>query len=89
MPLNSMTGPGAMIEITMLTRVVNRTTYQNSLRRARPLKVAYFMKKLEIAAPNDMVSLLVGVLSPVKVPGKDNHTPTYENENCAEDVGKP
>jgi hypothetical protein len=43
-----------MIEIAVLTSVVNRTAYQNSLRRARPLKVAYFVKKLEIAAPNDI-----------------------------------
>ena len=88
-PLNSMNGPGAIIEITMLTSVVNKTTYQNSLRRARPLKVAYFVKKLVIAAPNDMGPLLVGVFCPVKVPGKDNHTPTNDNEDRSDDVVEP
>jgi hypothetical protein len=40
----------------MLTSVVNSTAYQNSLRRARPLNVAYLEKKLAMAAPNDMMS---------------------------------
>ena len=80
---------GQISPITALTRVVNKTAYQNSLRRARPLNVAYFEKKLPIAAPNDMRSLLVGVFCPVKVPGKDNHTPAYENNDCADDIREP
>jgi hypothetical protein len=54
--------PGQTIEIAMLTREVNNTANQNSLRRALPLNVAYFEKKLEMAAPNDMGSLTFGVL---------------------------
>lgn len=46
--------PGQTIEIAMLTSDVNKTANQNSLRRARPLNVAYFEKKLVIAAPKDM-----------------------------------
>jgi hypothetical protein len=50
----TITEPGKTVEIATLTRVVNNTAYQNSLRRARPLNVAYLEKKLTIAAPNDM-----------------------------------
>ena len=39
---------GQTIEIAVLTSVVNRTANQNSLRRALPLNVAYFEKKLEL-----------------------------------------
>ena len=46
--------PGQTIEIAMLTSDVNKTANQNSLRRARPLNVAYFEKKLVIAAPKDL-----------------------------------
>ena len=36
---------GQISPITALTSVVNKTAYQNSLRRARPLNVAYLERK--------------------------------------------
>jgi hypothetical protein len=49
----------SMIVATMLTRMVKSTKYQNSERRARPVKPTYCWKQLRMASVNDMVDPLV------------------------------
>ena len=45
---------------TKLTRKLNRTKYQNSERRARPEKVAYFENTLLMASPKLIVVIFRG-----------------------------